>query len=795
MHWGSCVRSVALSAYTGPGASSLNCLLMKSSLSGLLALALGAGPAFANGARSLARPLGPGVAAPALSAGLPGSPALFGSADLALGAGAGELALPLPAFSVPMAEAAVRSFPAASAPAVRAALKEETPEPAAAAFTALPAPAERPAPAKGQEAEPDSARGQLALAAASPEAAGVRFDGGGAPASPAPVETGPDAYDALSLERAADEGMREPPDEDDEPPAPESQRPGQRFWEVVRFGITLAVLAPVLYRAAPPAMLFYAVPAALALSWGVRVAVALVREFYWRGLIESANRGLPAAERIPLPAQSSYLGRFLRWSRGPEAAAWGGAAVGVAIAFAILASHGTLPIATALYAAATVFAARAAGRLAGRALKVATLAWRRFAPTRARSAARAAAARVRPFLDRLRRLAGRRWKTFLFGTGLALAGAVAAPLAHEVFSITSVLYVGLLALGGALALDAAAEVLRLVKGLQKLIREGGWRRGWPARLAYAGALTLGLALGHAPARHVGPVVEHGFRLGAEASRRLIRNETLMRSLPAAWQDGLLAAADAGHVHMIRGGAFEEETIKELSKTPRGRALLDDLRDAGGTVRLPKFYLIDQSRSGAFENPLVHGVFLSPAYVEARGWDVHDFLQDPEKQRRLAREHWQLAYHELYHAKQSFRLSFSWGMPVLYPGQLNHFPRQLTSFPHLELEYEAHIEDNLALLERLESEPDAPGDDWHLEKFAGGIDLFLADIDGAAAYRSFVRVDSRFYREYIADVRARWPRLSVRIYEVLAVRHRNDPARAMLYRQMALIRAQQHGLLP
>lgn len=84
-------------------------------------------------------------------------------------------------------------------------------------------------------------------------------------------------------------------------------------------------------------------------------------------------------------------------------------------------------------------------------------------------------------------------------------------------------------------------------------------------------MAAGLSLGAAPTVFVDRAVESSFQLAAVAAQDLQRRESVMESLPDAWKIGVRMLADGGEVRRIRGGALEEELVRELSKTPRGRA--------------------------------------------------------------------------------------------------------------------------------------------------------------------------------------------------------------------------------
>ena len=96
--------------------------------------------------------------------------------------------------------------------------------------------------------------------------------------------------------------------------------------------------------------------------------------------------------------------------------------------------------------------------------------------------------------------------------------------------------------------------------------------------------------------------------------------------------------------------------------------------------------------------------------------------------------------------------------ALLPHQLEHFPHQAFTYLTLEMEYEAHIAEQLYLHEKLRADPHASGDAADYMRFLNEFDDWLAGIDRSKTYERFVHVESEYYAGVIAKTRAMLPRL-------------------------------------
>jgi hypothetical protein len=271
----------------------------------------------------------------------------------------------------------------------------------------------------------------------------------------------------------------------------------------------------------------------------------------------------------------------------------------------------------------------------------------------------------------------------------------------------------------------------------------------------AGVL-LGIGLSVAPYHATGPVVEQ----------------------VTAYRDQSRTAAEKEHSAWIRGGAAEDETIKVLSQNPVGRDILDKLRDRGGVIRLPTFFISQQGDSYAKHEDMFDGVYLNAGELAQRGWTKEQFLKDPALQRRLVREMSSTVLHELVHAVQGRR-------PPWTPGQFKST---------IECEQEAFFQEMLYGLARLEGDPAARNnghDQWMVPDAAANLDGFLKSV--AEMYPDNTAIgNDPYFNALMAEQHARWPAFRVHIYQVLAARA-HTPISAKMYMDKAKAAAKEAGL--
>ena len=104
---------------------------------------------------------------------------------------------------------------------------------------------------------------------------------------------------------------------------------------------------------------------------------------------------------------------------------------------------------------------------------------------------------------------------------------------------------------------------------------------------------------------------------------------------------------------LPGTFFADSTVALLYKTASGRAVLDGLRDRGGVVRMPIFFVSYQEGSSAKYTP-PDAVFLSVETIERGGVTVERFLNDRQAQLDYLVANQATLVHELEHADQARR---------------------------------------------------------------------------------------------------------------------------------------------
>ncbi len=108
---------------------------------------------------------------------------------------------------------------------------------------------------------------------------------------------------------------------------------------------------------------------------------------------------------------------------------------------------------------------------------------------------------------------------------------------------------------------------------------------------------------------------------------------------------------------LPGIFFADSTVTTLSRTAVGREILDGLRDRGGVLRMPTFYVSYQKGSAAQYTP-PDAVFLSVETIEDGGVTVDQFLRDPKAQLDYLEREQAVIAHELKHADQARRSPFN-----------------------------------------------------------------------------------------------------------------------------------------
>lgn len=374
----------------------------------------------------------------------------------------------------------------------------------------------------------------------------------------------------------------------------------------------------------------------------------------------------------------------------------------------------------------------------------------------------APAAKPRP--SALQRYKDRRNKNPLqnaFGKAMFVTtiGAVAAPIlwgaAPAMKFAYAFAFADMLMLAVLIPLTLGLAVWKKLSGAPQTASKPPPSRRAKLTVIVAGVL-LGIGLSAVPYYATGPVVEQG----------------------SSYLDRSRAVADQEHAQWIRGGAVEDETIKILSQNPIGRETLNKLRDRGGAIRLPTFFISKQDGSYAQHENAFDGVYLNVGELSQRGWTIEQFLKDPKLQRQLIRDMAPTVLHELTHAVQGRRAPWT-------PGYFRL---------SVEAEQEAFFREMQYSLAELERDPAARNnghDQWMVPDAADNLDAFLKDV--AEMYpKNVVIGNDPYFNALMAEQRARWPAYRVHIYQVLAA-HADTPISAKMYMDKAKAAAKEAGL--
>lgn len=500
----------------------------------------------------------------------------------------------------------------------------------------------------------------------------------------------------------------------------------------------------------------------IALTLGLGAVPAQAQTALGRASLPS---GLTAPTPVPAgiaPAAGSFT---------PTLSAPALTAAFTAAPFAPLASIAIQPAAVAPIAPAAPMLAPARGEIPLETLRRASLPEMANRPAAVFDGSRSAPASVEPVAapeaaakprrGLLQRYRDRRAKTPLqnafgkamFATALTAASAPvlwgAAPALKYVYAV---LAADLMMLAIILPLAVSVALWRKLRSTpQTAAKPPPGRR---AKLAViAAGVVLGLGLAAAPYHATGPVVERVASI-ADRSREADKKQD---------------------VHWLRGGVVEDETVKELSRNPVGREILDKLRDRGGVIRLPTFFISRQDDSHAQHEKFFDGVYLDADEITGRGWTVEQVLEDHELQRRLIREMNSTVFHELVHAVQGRRPPWTTG----------HF--KLST----EAEQEAFLRQTLFLIAELEAgEPRNAHGRWMISDAAEDLDGYLKTVAGM--YEKNVVVGDPYFKAFLAEQRARWPAFRVHAYRVLASRA-STPASAKMFMDKAKAAAEEAGL--
>ncbi|MBI3289706.1 MAG: hypothetical protein HYZ74_09340 [Elusimicrobia bacterium] len=355
------------------------------------------------------------------------------------------------------------------------------------------------------------------------------------------------------------------------------------------------------------------------------------------------------------------------------------------------------------------------------------------------------------------------YNTFLIGLNSAMLTAATAPVLWSAAPAHKFLYtlnaVVLLFLAIAVPIDIGLRIRhRLHLAAQKPSPAPSLRRTLSALML---GLVLGGAIGSMPTVYEGPIVQRFH----------------------AWQDSNRMPQNRVDTRWVSGGIVEDETIKTLSANPIGRQVLDELRDRGGVIRMPTFYVSKMPVTKYADNSSrFDAIYISQHEIEKRGWTVDEFMANPTFQRRLIREMQVAILHELVHSGQN--RSAPWT-----PGYFTY---------SLESEYEAYLKEHYYVFELLKADPKRhlfSDEELILRSPAANLSSYLTSLGDS--YQKNIHVASPAMDAYLAKVRSDMPTHRVEVFVLLSenARLQQSPSQAAIYMRQARAAAKEAGLPP
>ncbi len=316
------------------------------------------------------------------------------------------------------------------------------------------------------------------------------------------------------------------------------------------------------------------------------------------------------------------------------------------------------------------------------------------------------------------------------------------------------------------------------------------RRGPPKQRSLRSGVAIGLLLASFNLAYPQALMHAQFQT-ADAVRW-----TWEKTAPESWRGGgvdtaLEVATETRDVESLPT-SFANSVAEIVAQNPEGRKVLEKLRDRGGKLRLPDFYVAEVGAgTGARYIALYEGVYINPSYLKSAGVTLEEVRKDPKAAAKLIRHIEVTLFHELHHASQ-FRRN------LLVPGMLEKFPSQLYKVLSLQTEYQTHTTEQRYVHEKLKVDPSAEMKYYEVreyEHFLDDYEAFLRGIDNAHAYRWFADIDSKYYEEFLAGERSVHDERAVEGYLNLARRAiaEKSTRQADKYYQKAVDRAERAGL--
>lgn len=361
------------------------------------------------------------------------------------------------------------------------------------------------------------------------------------------------------------------------------------------------------------------------------------------------------------------------------------------------------------------------------------------------------------FLRRLNKASGAQSKTeswLLRFIALGIALAVAFPILYKILPVHTAPRMLIAATALPVLVYGSMTIARAVRFL--IGRTPKSKPQTPPRLMRISilGLALGLALGAGPVAYKAPIIERVADI-IKPSMELKR---------------------------VQGSALKDEVIKILSQNPVGRDVLDSLRDRGGKIRIPDFFVSKQEEPMAEAMFLMDIIAISKQEIVNRGWTVEQFVRDPKLQLQFAVQFQTTFVHELRHAGQARR-------SILHPEPTGH----------IQGEYEAFMTEHFYIFEQLKADPHAKFGDEDFENLVEALqdlEAYLSRLASTKFYDKDTQIHTPYYDAYLANLRAGWPAHQVEGWTLMARRSLPQfPKTAANYISQANAAAKKAGLPP
>lgn len=343
------------------------------------------------------------------------------------------------------------------------------------------------------------------------------------------------------------------------------------------------------------------------------------------------------------------------------------------------------------------------------------------------------------------------YRSYAAGLGLSVAAMVAAPIAWKAAPMHEGLFMLATTMLVPAAVSAAYHAVKLVRRLLRSPPSPPRTKKALRRAFWAGA-AAGVLL----------------NIGAHSMQA-----TIVEMLPRAARS-VKAYEKFTDIDHVRGDTLKLELIKAMQGNPAGEDVLDELRDRGGVIRFPDFYVsrMAPTTMASYVSP-VDGIFINELQLERHGVMREDFLNDPEVQKAFAAQFLVTFVHELRHAAQFRR---GWEFPGHVPGYTGKFKGW-----H-QVEYEANLTEHFFVFHRMKAGQPIT----KIEELLGpleSLEEYFADID--ANYPDNIHSEAPYWEKQLARYTDDWDAHVKETYLLLAKYYeKTDPARSKLYQEKA-----------